>query len=59
LVERGLKQTGARWQVKNVDEMAELSGLTYSNRWDFYWAAANSLLESVGAPPQIANRSLG
>jgi hypothetical protein len=41
LVGRRLKQTGARWEVENVNKMAELCCLTYSNHWDLYWASTN------------------
>jgi hypothetical protein len=41
LVGRRLKQTGARWQVVNVNQMAELCCLTYSDHWDFYWTSPN------------------
>lgn len=41
LVGRRLKQTGARWQVDNVNKMAELCCLTYSAQWDLYWASPN------------------
>ena len=41
LVGRRLKQTGARWRVENVNEMAELCCLTYSDHWDRYWASSN------------------
>ena len=41
LVGRRLKQTGARWQVENVNQMAELCCLTYSDHWDLYWASPN------------------
>jgi hypothetical protein len=41
LVGRRLKQTVARWQVNNVNRMAELRCLAYSDRWDLYWAFAN------------------
>jgi hypothetical protein len=41
LVGRRLKQTGARWQVDNVNRMAELCCLTYSDHWDLYWASSN------------------
>jgi hypothetical protein len=41
LVGRRLKQTGARWEVENANEMAELCCLTYSNHWDLYWAPPN------------------
>ena len=41
LIGRRLKQTGARWQVENVNKMAELCCLTYSAQWDLYWASPN------------------
>ena len=41
LVGRRLKQTGARWRVENVNDMAELCCLTYSDHWDLYWASSN------------------
>ena len=41
LVGRRLKQTGARWEVENVNQMAELCCLTYSDHWDLYWASDN------------------
>lgn len=41
LVGRRLKQTGARWQLDNVNRMAELCCLTYSDHWDSYWASRN------------------
>jgi hypothetical protein len=41
LVGRRLKQTGARWRVENVNNMAELCCLTYSDHWDLYWASPN------------------
>jgi hypothetical protein len=41
LVGRRLKQTGARWRVENVNQMAELCCLTYSDHWDLYWASPN------------------
>jgi hypothetical protein len=41
LVGRRLKQTGARWQLNNVNQMAELCSLTYSDYWDLYWASPN------------------
>ncbi len=41
LIGRRLKQTGARWEVKNVNNMAELCCLTYSDHWDHYWASPN------------------
>ncbi len=50
LVGRHLKQTGARWEVGNVNRMAELCCLTYGDRWDLYWTSPNGSPESVGAP---------
>ena len=41
LVGRRLKQTGARWQLDNVNQMAALCCLTYSDHWDLYWASPN------------------
>jgi hypothetical protein len=41
LVGRRLKQTGARWEVENVNQMAELCCLTYSDHWNLYWASPN------------------
>ncbi len=41
LVGRRLEQTGARWEVDNVNRMAELCCLTYSDHWDLYWASPN------------------
>lgn len=41
LVGRRLKQTGARWQVEKVNQMAELCCLTYSDHWALYWASPN------------------
>jgi hypothetical protein len=41
LIGRRLKQTGARWRVENVNEMAELCCLTYSDHWALYWASPN------------------
>ena len=41
LIGRRLKQTGARWEVDNVNRMAELCCLTYSDQWDLYWAPPN------------------
>lgn len=41
LIGRRLKQTGARWEVGNVNNMAQLCCLTYSNHWDLYWASPN------------------
>jgi hypothetical protein len=41
LVGRRLKQTGARWEVENVNKMADLCCLTYSDQWNLYWASPN------------------
>jgi hypothetical protein len=41
LVGRRLKQTGARWRFENVNQMAELCCLTYSDHWNLYWASPN------------------
>jgi hypothetical protein len=41
LVGRRLKQTGARWRVDNVNAMADLCSLTYSDHWNLYWALPN------------------
>jgi hypothetical protein len=41
LVGSRLKQTGARWRVENVNAMAELGCLTYSDHWELYWASSN------------------
>jgi hypothetical protein len=41
LIGKRLKQTGARWVLENVNEMAELCCLTYSDHWDLYWASPN------------------
>jgi hypothetical protein len=41
LIGRRLKQTGARWEVGNVNKMAQLCCLTYSDHWDLYWASPN------------------
>jgi hypothetical protein len=40
LIGRRLKQTGARWKVENVNKMAELCCLSYSDQWDSCWLAA-------------------
>jgi hypothetical protein len=39
LVGKRLKQTGARWHVRNVVRMAGLACLAYSDGWDAYWLA--------------------
>jgi hypothetical protein len=41
LIGKRLKQTGARWLVDNVNDMAQLCCLTYSDHWAPYWASSN------------------
>jgi hypothetical protein len=41
LIGKRLKQTGARWNVNNVNDMAQLCCLTYSDQWASYWASPN------------------
>ncbi len=41
LIGKRLKQTGARWDVGNVNDMAQLCCLTYSDHWAPYWASEN------------------
>jgi hypothetical protein len=41
LIGKRLKQTGARWEVENVNKMAEICSLTYSDHWSLYWASPN------------------
>ena len=41
LIGKRLKQTGARWRVANVNAMAQLCCLTYSDHWNLYWASPN------------------
>jgi hypothetical protein len=41
LIGKRLKQTGARWVVDNVNDMAQLCCLTYSEHWAPYWASSN------------------
>jgi hypothetical protein len=38
---RRLKQTGARWVIRNANRMAVLGSLVYADQWDAYWANAN------------------
>ena len=45
LIGRRLKQTGARWKVDNVNDMAQLCCLTYSNHWDLYWQGCRIKIE--------------
>lgn len=37
LIGRRLKQTGARWRVRRVNQMAGLCALMYSEQWNLYW----------------------
>lgn len=41
LVGRRLKQTGARWQVDNVNRMADRCCLAYGAQWESHWASLN------------------
>jgi hypothetical protein len=41
LIGKRLKQTGACWDVDNVNNMAQLCCLTYSDLWVPYWASCN------------------
>jgi len=41
LIGKRMKQTGARWLVGNLDAMATLCSLSYSDHWDLYWASPN------------------
>jgi hypothetical protein len=41
LIGERLKQTGARRDVGNVNDMAQLCRLTYSDQWSLYWASSN------------------
>ena len=36
-----LKQTGARWKVRNLNRMLSLCALRYSDAWENYWKTAN------------------
>jgi len=36
LIGRRLKQTGARWRVRRVNNMATLCALFYGNQWNAY-----------------------
>ena len=37
LIDRRLKQTGARWRVRRVNRMATLCSAFDSDHWDAYW----------------------
>lgn len=39
VVGRRLKQTGARWRIRRVENMAVLSSLLYGDQWKTYWSA--------------------
>jgi hypothetical protein len=41
MVGRRLKQTGARWDVDRLNEMAVLCSVHYSDLWERYWMQAN------------------
>jgi hypothetical protein len=40
MIGKRLKQTGARWRKTNVNRMASLCCLTYSDAWETYWSLA-------------------
>lgn len=40
MIGQRMKQTGARWLVANVNKMAALTSIGYSNQWSNYWATA-------------------
>lgn len=40
LIGRRLKQTGARWKLRRVENMAALCSVMYSNDWNRYWKRA-------------------
>ena len=40
LIGKRLKQTGARWRVKRVSNMATLCARLYGNQWKMYWIYA-------------------
>jgi hypothetical protein len=37
LIGKRLKQTGARWRIKRVSNMATLCAVLYGNQWKSYW----------------------
>ena len=39
LIGKRMKQTGARWKVKNANNMGEMCCLNYSSQWSAYWNA--------------------
>jgi len=41
MVGKRLKQTGARWKVRNLNRMLSLCALRYSDAWEEYWRTAN------------------
>ena len=40
MIGRRLKQTGARWKVDRLNEMAVLCSAHYSDLWKKYWMQA-------------------
>jgi len=40
MIGKRLKQTGARWNVERLDEMALLCSVHYSDLWERYWMQA-------------------
>jgi hypothetical protein len=41
MIGKRLKQTGARWDVERLNEMAVLCSVHYSDLWEKYWMLAN------------------
>ena len=37
LIGRRLKQTGAKWRLRRVNNMATLCAVLYGNQWNAYW----------------------
>ena len=50
LIERRLKQTGARWVMPIADAMASLCRLSYSDHWDLYWASPTECWNPLAHP---------
>jgi hypothetical protein len=40
VIGRRLKQTGARWRIRRLEQMASLCCVLYSNQWETYWSQA-------------------
>jgi len=40
LIDRRLKQTGARWRVCRANRMATLCAVLYGDQWNLYWDTA-------------------